>query len=147
MKGRWNWAKKSPGGCPCSARQDRTACPACLCHLLIPDGEGNGSPLQYSCLENPMDRGACWAAVCGVAQSQTRLTRLSSSSSTWLDNGSDRSEGYVSSLLVQALSTAPSTFQHHCRLSKHSQRVRWGSSLGVSPSHLRAASALPLHEL
>ena len=37
MKGRWKWAKKSPGGCPCSARQDRTACPACLCHLLIPD--------------------------------------------------------------------------------------------------------------
>ena len=34
-------------------------------------GEGNGSPLQYSCLENPRDRGACWAAVCGVAQSRT----------------------------------------------------------------------------
>ena len=35
---------------------------------------------QYSCLENPMDRGAWWAAVCGVAQGQTRLKRLSSSS-------------------------------------------------------------------
>ena len=44
-------------------------------------GEGNGNPLQCSCLENPRDRGACGAAVCGVAQSQTRLTRLSSSSS------------------------------------------------------------------
>ena len=43
-------------------------------------GEGNGNPLQYSCLENPMDRGAWWAAVCGVTQSQTRLKRLSSSS-------------------------------------------------------------------
>ena len=32
-------------------------------------GEGNGNPLQYSCLENPRDRGAWWAAVCGVAQS------------------------------------------------------------------------------
>ena len=40
--------------------------------------EGNGNPLQYSCLENPMDGGAWWAAVCGVAQSQTRLKRLSS---------------------------------------------------------------------
>ena len=40
-------------------------------------GEGNGSPLQYSCLENPMDRGAWWAAVHGVGQSQTRLKRLS----------------------------------------------------------------------
>ena len=43
-------------------------------------GEGNGNPLQYSCLENPRDRGAWWAAVYGVAQSQTRLKRLSSSS-------------------------------------------------------------------
>ena len=45
-------------------------------------GEGNGNPLQYSCLENPKDRGAWWAAVYGVAQSQTRLKRLSSSSSS-----------------------------------------------------------------
>ena len=36
-------------------------------------GEGNGNPLQYSCLENPMDGGAWWAAVYGVAQSWTRL--------------------------------------------------------------------------
>ena len=41
-------------------------------------GKGNGNPLQYSCLENPVDRGACWAAVYGVAQSRTRLKRLSS---------------------------------------------------------------------
>ena len=43
--------------------------------------EDNGNPLQYSNLENPMDGGASWAAVYGVAQSRTRLTRLSSSSS------------------------------------------------------------------
>ena len=36
-------------------------------------GEGNGNPLQCPCLENPRDRGACWAAVYGVAQSRTRL--------------------------------------------------------------------------
>ena len=36
-------------------------------------GEGNGNPLQYSCLENPMDRGAWWAAAHGVAQSRTQL--------------------------------------------------------------------------
>ena len=47
-------------------------------------GEGNGTPLQYSCLENPRDRGAWWAAVYGVAQSRTRLKRLSSSSSSIL---------------------------------------------------------------
>ena len=40
--------------------------------------EGNGSPLQCSCLENPMDGGAWWAAVYGVAQSRTQLKRLSS---------------------------------------------------------------------
>ena len=45
-------------------------------------GEGNGNPLQCSCLENPRDRGAWWAAVYGVAQSRTRLMRLSSSSSS-----------------------------------------------------------------
>ena len=42
-------------------------------------GEGNGTPLQYSCLENPMDRGTWWAAVHGVAQSQTRLRAQHSS--------------------------------------------------------------------
>ena len=46
-------------------------------------GEGNGKPLQCSCLENPRDGGAWWAAVYGVAQSQTWLKRLSSSSSIW----------------------------------------------------------------
>ena len=45
-------------------------------------GGGNGNPLQCSCLENPRDGGAWWAAVSGVAQSRTRLKRLSSSSSS-----------------------------------------------------------------
>ena len=45
-------------------------------------GEGNGNPFQCSCLENPRDGGAWWAAVYGVAQSRTRLTRLSNSSSS-----------------------------------------------------------------
>ena len=38
------------------------------------DGEGNGTPLQYSCLENPVDGGAWWTAVHGVAKSRTRLS-------------------------------------------------------------------------
>ena len=54
---------------------------------LLCIGEGNGNPLQCSCLENPRDRGAWWAAVYGVAvygvaQSRTRLKQLSSSSSS-----------------------------------------------------------------
>ena len=44
--------------------------------------KGNGNPLQCSCLENPRDGGAWWAAVSGVAQSSTRLKRLSSNSSS-----------------------------------------------------------------
>ena len=55
-------------------------------------GEGNGNPLQYSCLENPRDRAAWWAAVYGVTQSQTRLKRLSSSS------GSNRSGSHKNGL-------------------------------------------------
>ena len=47
-------------------------------------GEGNGNPLQCSCLENPRDREAWWAAVYGVPQSRTRLKRLSSSSSVYM---------------------------------------------------------------
>ena len=45
-----------------------------LMHIRVVCGEGNGTPLQYSCLENPMDRGAWWAAVHGVAKSRARLS-------------------------------------------------------------------------
>ena len=46
----------------------------CFIYSSVCIGEGNGTPLQYSCLENPMDGGAWWAAVHGVAQSRTRLS-------------------------------------------------------------------------
>ena len=63
--------------------------------------KGNGNPLQCSCLENPGDEGAWWAAVYGVSQSRTRLKRLSSSSSSrikelgnfLLQSGKERSLG------------------------------------------------------
>ena len=45
-----------------------------LLHARLPYGEGNGTPLQYSCLENPMDGGAWLAVVHGVAKSRTRLS-------------------------------------------------------------------------
>ena len=44
--------------------------------LVLYTGEGNGTPLQYSCLQNPMDRGAWWAAVHGVTKSRTRLSNF-----------------------------------------------------------------------
>ena len=52
--------------------------------LHVSLGEGSGNPLQCSCLENPRDGGASWAAVYGVAQSRTLLKQLSSSSSIWV---------------------------------------------------------------
>ena len=45
-----------------------------LSSITLSYGEGNGTPLQYSCLENPTDGGAWWAAVHGVAKSRTRLS-------------------------------------------------------------------------
>ena len=51
-------------------------------------GEGNGNPFQCSCWENPRDSGAWWAAVYGVAQSRTRLKRLSSRNSRGFPGGS-----------------------------------------------------------
>ena len=79
--------RRSPVGCSPWVRSESDTTellhfhfsPSCI-------GEGNGNPLQYSCLENPRDRGAWWAAVYGVAQSQTRLKRLSSSSSSSMYN-------------------------------------------------------------
>ena len=73
-------------------------------------GEGNGNPLQCSCLENPRDGGASWAAIYGVAQSRTRLKQLSSSSSK----------------------TSPTPFEHNGLLfwvpdvlCRHSEVVLW----------------------
>ena len=63
-----------------SLLQHHTSKASILRHSAFFTGEGNGTPLQYSCLENPMDGGAWWAAIYGVTQSQTQLKRLSSSS-------------------------------------------------------------------
>ena len=59
----------------------------CLFQFWFPQGtagEGNGNPLQYSCLENPMDRGAWWAAVHSISKSQTQLERLRRDGQTFL---------------------------------------------------------------
>ena len=76
----WKNGQRSLKGCsPCHEESDTTE----RLHFhfsLSCIREGNGDPLQCSCLENPRDRGAWWAAIYGVAQSQTRLKQLSSSS-------------------------------------------------------------------
>ena len=57
-----------------------------------PPGGRNGNPLQYSCLENPVDRGAWWAKVHVVTQSRTQLKRLSMHASEALDLGTKLKE-------------------------------------------------------
>ena len=79
-------------------------------------GEGNGNPLQCSCLENPRGGGAAWAAVYGVAQSRTRLKQLSSSSSS-----SSLSPGLMDIVglphLIQQLRALPFLHPHSSPLS------------------------------
>ena len=67
-------------------------------------GGGHNNPLQCSCLENPGDGGASWAAVCGVAQSRTQLKRLSSSSSSDLNEKEvQKGLGFPASSVVKNL--------------------------------------------
>ena len=76
------WVEE-PGGLQSMGRKELDTTERLHFHFSLSCiGEGNGNPLQCSCLENPRDGGAWWAAVYGVAQSQTRLKRLSSSSSS-----------------------------------------------------------------
>ena len=75
--------RRSLVGCSPSGRSEWDTTVRLHFHFSLSHiGEGNGNPLQCSCLENPRDGGAWWAAVYGVAQSRTRLKRLSSSSSS-----------------------------------------------------------------
>ena len=63
-----------PGGSEVKASASNAVDPGSIPGLGRSPGEGNGNPLQYSCLENPMDGGAWWATVHGVAKSRTRLS-------------------------------------------------------------------------
>ena len=81
-------------------------------------GEGNGTPLQYSCLENLMDRGAWWAAVHGVAKS---WTRLSDSTFTFHFHALEKEMETHSSVLAWRI---PGTGELGGLLSMGSHRVR-----------------------
>ena len=96
------WPGKSHGcrslvGCSLRGRKESDTTERLHFHFSLSCiGEGNGNPLQCSCLENPRDRGARWAAVYGAAQSWTQLMRLSSSSS----NSIITNESSISCLLI-----------------------------------------------
>ena len=94
--------------------------------------EGNGTPLQYSCLENPRDGGAWWAAIYGVAQSQTQLKRLSSSSR---ESHGQRSlagcspQGRTESTQLRQLSGSSSMWQIECTTLQMQSLFQWKKSL------------------
>ena len=67
-----------PGGSEVKASAGNAGDPGSIPGLERSPGEGNGNPLQYSCLENPMEGEAWWATVHGVANSQTRLSEFTS---------------------------------------------------------------------
>ena len=106
-------------------------------------GEGNGNPLQYSCLVNPVDRGASWAAVYGVSQSRTQLKRLSSSSSS-IPNCSVCQVSSVQSLSCARLFATPWTAARQASLSITNSRSPPMSVESVMPSnHLILSSPSP----
>ena len=100
-------------------------------------GEGNGNPLRYSCLKNPRDGGAWWAAVYRVAQSQTRLKRLSSSSSKTVPDGPVVKNVHASArdardtVSIPGLERSPGEGNGHPLLPRKSHGQR--SLVGYSP--------------
>ena len=96
-------------------------CPLPLVTAARINGEGNGTPLQYSCLENPMNRGAWWAAVHGVSKSRTQL--------------SDFTFTFHFHALEKETSTPP--LQFSCMENPRDGRAWWAAIYGVTLSRTR----------
>ena len=112
-------------------------------------GKGNGNPLQCSCLENPRDRGAWWAAVYGVAQSWTRLKRLSSSSSSSssLYNhiyANMSSKVTVAGIIINSKSPKPYFPDTLWSLSSPSVTLSWKLKVSVLLHDLRSRGVCPI---
>ena len=100
---------------------------------LPPSREGNGNPLQCSCLENPRDRGAWWAAVYGVAECQTQLKRLSSSPQRPSERVFWRSRGQVGDGRLSKHQSQRAGFRlwKNCVVASWvGSRSRWGGMCG-----------------
>ena len=115
-------------------------------------GEGNGNPLQYSCLENPRDRRAWWAAVYGVTQSQTRLKWLSSSSSRYDTNHFIRARISSVQFSHSVLScnpmdcSTPGLPVHHQLPELTQTHVHW-VGYAIQPSHPLSSPSPPAFNL
>ena len=110
-------------------------------HLINIVREGNGTPLQYSCLENPMGRGAWWAAVHGVAKSQTRLSDFTS---TFHFHALEKEMATHSSVLAWRIpgTGEPGGLRHGVAQSR--TRLKWLSSSGSSNQHYGEWNGNPL---
>ena len=108
----------SPWGCEELDMTERLHFPFSLSCI----GEGNGDPLQCSCLENPRNRGAWWEAVYGVAQSWTQLKRLSSSSRSSLVAQAVKNLPVIGETWVQSLGCEDSLEEG---MATHSSVVAW----------------------
>ena len=107
--------RRSLVGCSPWGRQESDTTGQLYFHFSLSCiGEGNGNPLQCSCLENPRDGGAWWAAVSGIGQSRTRLKRLSSSSSSRADTVS-KTFLWVSSCILTTAYALGATVLHLLR--------------------------------
>ena len=84
-------------------------------------GEGGGNPLQYSCLENPIDRGAWWATVYGVTKSQTRLSTFSTTIN-------------IFRVMIFTDNTSKFTLRKNTHI-KHFQIFKWQCSQGLVPRY------------
>ena len=106
---------------------------------LVAHGEGNGTPLQYSCLENPMDRGAWWAAVHGVTKSQTRLSNFTF---TFHFHALEKEMATHSSILAWRI---PGAGQPGGLLSMGSHRVghHWSDLVGAAAALAHTIQNLP----
>ena len=111
-----------------------------LRQCVIYFGEGNGNPLQYSCLENPMDRGAWWAAVHGVAKSRARLSDFAL---TFHFHALEKEMATHSSVLTWRI---PGTREPHGLLSMGSHTVGHdGSDLAAAAVIYLVACGIPWH--
>ena len=109
-------------------------------------GEGNGNPLQHSCLENPRNGGAWWAAVYGVAQSRTRLKRLSSSSSSSSSNyrfSSVQFSRSVCSTLCDPMNHSTPGLPVHHQLLEFTQTHAHPVGDAIQPSHHLSSPSPP----